>query len=173
MKKRTGILGGLIAILILGIGYAAISSVNLIINGTGTVTANPDNFKVVYTAVETGSTVPATGVTVTPASISANGDVTTSFTVSGLTKLNDEANLTYTITNKSPDLAASLAAPTITYGDATSSEYFEVTSSTAANSVAANGGTTTQTVKVKVKKTPITADVTGTFTITVEATPAN
>lgn len=173
MKKRTGILGVLIAILILGIGYAAISSVNLIINGTGTVTANPDNFKVVYTAVATGTTVPATGVTVTPASISADGDTTTSFTVTGLSKLNDEANLTYTITNKSPDLNATLGTPTVAISGTNASDYFEVTSTTAEASVAANGGTTTQTVKVKVKKTPISDDVTGTFTITVVATPAN
>ena len=49
MKKRTGIIGVLVAILALGIGYAVVSAVTLNINGSGTITADPDNFKVHYT----------------------------------------------------------------------------------------------------------------------------
>ncbi len=171
MKRRTGILGVLIAILLMGIGYAAISAVTLRINGTGTVSPNPDNFKVVYTAVSTSNV--STGLTVTPDTISADGDVTTSFTVTGMTKKGDAADLTYTITNKSPDLGATLGTPGVTISGTNASEYFQVTSSTAGTTLTANGGTTTQTVHVEVIKTPIEADVTGTFTITVQATPTN
>ena len=48
----------LIAVLSLGIGYAAISSVNLIINGNATASVNQDNFKVHFTQAQsiTGST---------------------------------------------------------------------------------------------------------------------
>ena len=49
MKKRTGIIGVLIAILALGIGYAAVTAVTLVITGTGSITATQENFKVHYT----------------------------------------------------------------------------------------------------------------------------
>ena len=47
-----------IAVVTLGIGYAAISSVNLIINGNATASVNQDNFKVHFTQAQsiTGST---------------------------------------------------------------------------------------------------------------------
>ena len=171
MKKRTGILGVLIAILIIGIGYAAISNVNLIINGTGTVTADPNNFKVVYTAV--GTVTKPADATVATDTIDANGVTTTSFTVTGLTKKGEIVEIPYTITNKSEDLGATLGTPSISISGTNASEYFTVTSSTAANSLAKNGGTTTQTVHVEVAKTPIGDPITGTFTITVAATPVN
>ena len=44
MKKRTGIIGVLIAILALGIGYAAVTAVTLVITGTGSITATQENF---------------------------------------------------------------------------------------------------------------------------------
>ena len=49
MKKRTGIIGVLVAILLLGIGYAVVSAVTLTINGSGSITADQANFKVHYT----------------------------------------------------------------------------------------------------------------------------
>ena len=171
MKKRTGILGVLIAILVLGIGYAAISAVTLTINGTGTVSPDDDNFKVVYTAV--GTVTKPTEATVTTDTIGSDGVITTSFTVTGLTKKGEVVEIPYTITNKSEDLGATLGTPAVTITGTNASDYFTVTSTTAATSLAKNGGTTTQTVHVEVTKTPIDADVTGTFTITVQATPVN
>ena len=170
MKRKTGILGVLIAILLIGIGYAAISTVNLVITGNGTISPSQDSFKVVYTNVTVTSKNPNT-ITVTPDAISTDGDVTTGFTVTGMSKKDDTVTLTYTITNKSPDLKASLAAPTLTN---TNSTYFSVSSelATAAPVVlTANGATTTQTVTVTAIKTPVTADETATVTTTVVATP--
>ena len=48
----------LIAVVTLGIGYAAISSVNLIINGNATTSVNQNNFKVHFIQAQdiTGST---------------------------------------------------------------------------------------------------------------------
>ena len=47
----------LIAVLTLGIGYASITAVNIIINGNGTVSAAQENFKVSFTEanITTGS----------------------------------------------------------------------------------------------------------------------
>ena len=50
-KKRTGILGVLLAVLALGIGYAAVNAITLTITGSGTITSTDDNFKVEYTNV--------------------------------------------------------------------------------------------------------------------------
>lgn len=172
MKRKTGILGVLIAILLVGIGYAAISAVTLTINGSGTVTPSDANFKVVYTAVQEGTISNGLTVTHTPATIGTDGVTTVSFTVSGMTKKDEEVNLTYTIANKSPDLSANLANPAISITGTNASEYFEVTSANTASTLAA-GATTTQSVKVKVLKTPVSDAVSGTFTITVQATPAN
>ena len=62
-KKRTGIIGVLIAILALGIGYAAVSAITLTITGTGSITATPGNFVVEYTGVTVAGA--STGVTTT------------------------------------------------------------------------------------------------------------
>ena len=50
-KKRTGILGVLLAVLALGIGYAAVNAITLTITGSGTITSTDANFKVEYTNV--------------------------------------------------------------------------------------------------------------------------
>ena len=179
MKKKTGILGVLIAILLVGIGYAAISAVTLTITGTGTIEADPNNFKVVYTQGQ--QTSASTGVTATPASIGADVVTSTSFTVSGMTKKNDTVTLTYTIQNKSDDLSATLAAnPTVSITNAagnpngtTITDYFSVTSVVNTPLTLAKTETTTQTVTVTAIKTPVTDDIGATITITVDATPVN
>ena len=169
MKKKTGILGVLIAILLVGIGYAAISAVTLTINGTGTVTPSDDNFKVVYTAGE--QTSASTGVTATPATIGADGVISTSFTVSGMTKTGDTATLAYTITNKSPELKAALGTPSVTVSN---TEYFSATSNITGAPVVLNpDGTATQVVTVTAIKTPVSAEQSTTVTITVVADPQN
>ena len=48
MKKRVSIIGVLCAILVLGVGYAAITARYLNITGTATMTADPDNFNVLF-----------------------------------------------------------------------------------------------------------------------------
>ena len=58
------VLIAVIAVITLGIGYAAISAVNLIINGNATANVNQNNFQVYF--VNTGDTPSLTGnVTVT------------------------------------------------------------------------------------------------------------
>ena len=42
----------LIAVVTLGIGYASISAINLIINGNATASVNQENFKVYFTQAQ-------------------------------------------------------------------------------------------------------------------------
>jgi len=166
MKKRTGIIGVLVAILALGIGYAVVSAVTLNINGSGTITADPDNFKVHYTG-EVAVTKNPTTITTTQSHDNAQ---TGQFTISDLTKAGDTVTFTYTVTNESNGINADLAAPTVeTFAN---TEYFEVTTAREATTLAP-GETTTQTVTVTVKKTPVTQDETESFTIKLVASPNN
>ena len=93
----------LIAILTLGIGYASISAINLIINGNGTASANQESFKVYF--IQTADTPSITGnVTLTgSATINNEDNIKEEFNVSGLTKVGDYALATYTIINNSSD----------------------------------------------------------------------
>ena len=167
MQRKTGILGILIAIVIIGIGYAVISSVPLIINGTGSITADQSSFDVKYTACE--QTAGTSGIT---ASCSANNVTTATFSVSGLKKVGDYVTFSFTITNNSDDLSAQLTKDS-TYITNDNSTYFEVTETTFANTTLVASGTTTQVVTVRVIKTPISADESGNFTLTLSAAPVN
>lgn len=167
MKKRTGIFAILIAVLALGIGYAAISAVTLTITGSGKISPDDDNFNVHYTgevAVEKSNTSIAT-------TQSHNDAQEGTFTITGMTKKGDTVTFTYNVINESPDLKATLGTPSITTNS--NSTYFTVTSATADTTLTANGGTTTQTVTVTAAKTPVTEDETTNVKIDLVATPDN
>ena len=166
MKKRMSIFAILIAVLALGIGYAAISAVTLSITGSGTISPDTDNFNVHYDGT-VAVTKSSNDITTTQSHDNAQ---TGQFTITGMTKKDDTVTFTYTVQNDSEDLSASLAAPTIVTNS--NSTYFTVTSSTAANSIAA-GGSTTQTVTVTAIKTPVTEDETTNVTINLVASPSN
>ena len=146
MKKRYGVIAVLIAVIALGVGYAAISNVTLNVNGSqATAEADQDNFVVKYDAEST-------------------------FTIEGLTKKGDKVTITYPIINASETLKASLAAPTITNDN---TEYFSVTATSpaAGTELAANGGTANLVLEVEVIKTPVTDDETANITAAVVASP--
>ena len=168
MKKRTGILGVLIAIVLIGIGYAAVTAVNLTINGNGTITPNDENFKVVYTGVT--STANPTTINVATDTIGTEGVTTTSFTVTNMTKKDDTVTLTYTIQNKSADYKAVLNEASTYLSVTGDTEYFSVTPGTFATTVLNPDGTTTQTVTVTALKTPADADKSVTITLSLTAT---
>lgn len=168
MKKRTGILGVLIAIVLIGIGYAAVTAVNLTINGNGTITPSDDNFKVVYTGVT--STANPTTINVATDTIGTDGVTTTSFTVTNMTKKDDTVTLTYTIQNKSADYKAVLNEASTYLSVTGDTEYFSVTPGTFASTTLNPDGTTTQTVTVTALKTPADADKSVTITLSLTAT---
>ena len=152
-----------IAVLTLGIGYASITAINLLINGNATASVNQENFKVYFTQAQ--SITGSTGVSGT-SSIDDNDATIAYFDVSGLTKVGDYGVATYTISNNSNGIGADISLQLTN----SNNEYFKITE-TVANSQLQAGDTTTATIRVEMIKTPIQADVTTSVTGTLTATP--
>ena len=153
----------LIAVVTLGIGYAAISAVNLIINGNATASVNQNNFKVHFTQAQsiTGSTG-ASGTS----SIDTQDDTKATFDVTGLTKVGDYAEAVYTVRNDSNGIGAAISLSVTN----SNSEYFKVTETIQDNKLQA-GEETTVKVRVEMIKTPITDSVSTSITATLTASP--
>ena len=147
MGKNTKIVGGvlLIAIILVAVAYAAITNVELNINGVGSAQAKQENFKVEF--IGTPST---SGKGTTTATISESDKTKGTVNVTGLTAKGDEAVATYTVKNQSSDISADLTA------EATSSNqtYFEVICSLEKTTLKAQEETTLK-VTVRLLKTPI------------------
>ena len=164
MKKDTKKIVGVVlvvAILLVAIGYAAIGTKTLTINGSATASTNDSNFVVKFTGTPTTG-----GAGTTTATINGQDQLKATMNVTGLTAKGDVATATYTISNESPDLSAALAATTT----CSNTEYFNVTYNIAKTPVA-KGATTTITVTVELIKTPIEKDITATVGVTITATP--
>ena len=147
MGKNTKIVGGvlLVAIILIAVAYAAITNVELNINGVGNAQAKQENFKVEF--IGTPST---SGKGTTTATISSDDKTQGSVNVTGLNAKGDEAVATYTVKNQSSDISADLTA------EATSSNqtYFEVICSLEKTTLKAQEETTLK-VTVRLLKTPI------------------
>ena len=147
MSKNTKIVGGvlLVAIILVAVAYAAITNVELNINGVGSAQAKQENFKVEF--IGTPST---SGKGTTTATINSDDKTQGSVNVTGLTAKGDEAIATYTVKNLSSDISADLTA------EATSSNqtYFEVICSLEKTTLKAQEETTLK-VTVRLLKTPI------------------
>lgn len=170
MKKKTWVFAILIAIILLGVGYAAISDTVLTVTGSSaTITADPNNFVVKYKAQ---SEMTSSGSTGSSVNIVRNSDTDVTFTVTGLTKKDDTVTVTLPIVNLSETLKATLGTPTITN---TNTEYFDVTINTAlaGTVLVEETGTANLVITVTAKKTPVTADETTTITAQISATPTN
>ena len=146
-KTNAKVIGGVLvlAVILVAVAYAAITSTQLNINGTGNATANQSNFKVEFIGTPTTGGKGTTTATI-DSSVKTNGTVT----VNGLTAKGDEATATYTVKNQSADLSADLSA------EATSSneEYFEVLCTLEKTTLKAQEETTLK-VTVRLLKTPI------------------
>ena len=147
MGKNTKIVGGvlLIAIILVAVAYAAITNVELNINGVGSAQAKQENFKVEFIGTPTTS-----GKGTTTATINSDDKTQGAVNVTGLTAKGDEAIATYTVKNLSSDISADLTA------EATSSNqtYFEVICSLEKTTLKAQEETTLK-VTVRLLKTPI------------------
>ena len=156
----------LIAVLTLGIGYASISAINLIINGNAIASVNDNNFKVYF--VSTTDTPSLTGnvTLIGSATIDSEDNTIAHFNVSGLTKVGDYAIATYTIINNSEAIGADITLKVTN----SNSDYFKVTE-TITDSQLQAGDTTTGIIKVEMIKTPIANDVTTSVTGTLTASP--
>ena len=189
-KRRTfTVMAILIAVLILGVGYAAISSTSLTLNGTANVTANAD-FTVVYDTTHTvavsntgtGSTFDDNGTTRTVVAGAYTSTTVATMTV-WLDYTHRSASAVYKIDNNSTELGASLEATITNVDDSgTNEEFFEpveavyysdaaCTTPLAAGDIIAAGDSVYLKVTVELAKTPLD-DITGaTFTVVTTATP--
>ena len=189
-KRRTfTVMAILIAVLILGVGYAAISSTSLNLNGTANVKANADftveydtSHTVVVSNTGTGSTFDDEGTTRTVVTGAYTSTSVATMTV-WLDNTHREASAIYKIDNKSSELGASLAA-TVTNVDANGQNeaYFDpvvatyysdaaCTTALTSGDIVDAGDTVYLKVTVKLAKSPLD-DITGaTFTVVTTATP--
>ena len=193
-KSKEGklFLGILVAVLILGVGYAAITAIPLIINGSATAkaTATDEDFIVHFNDFDQNGTyivysedagsdsftqtfdtvkhiTAGSNTTDKSASITvANDRLSADIAVSNMTNIGDKVVLTIPVINESNGINADLSIDI----ENNNSEYFNVTSETATNTLNA-GGTTTISVTVEVIKVPENNDVEGTFTVTLTADP--
>ena len=144
----------IVLVLLLGVGYATVSSVSLNINGTAK--AESKELQVFYDGTNSGTSAKVTAIS-SPANTRA-----ATFTVENMT-LNETVTMTFEVKNYETDVNATLAAPNVT--ENTKSEYFQVTTSCDKTTLNA-GDTATITVNVKLIKTPVT-DEAGSTTVTV------
>ena len=142
-------------VLLLGVGYATVSSVSLNINGTAK--AESKELQVFYDGTNSGTSAKVTAIS-SPANTRA-----ATFTVENMT-LNETVTMTFEVKNYETDVNATLAAPNVT--ENTKSEYFQVTTSCDKTTLNA-GDTATITVNVKLIKTPVSEEA-GSTTVTVE-----
>ena len=186
-KRGKLLLGVLVGIIALGIGYAALTNVNLSITGTAKAkgSATQEDFRVRYVnATDTANTydsvktVAANPVVVNaPASVTANAsiadDTHASFSVDGMAT-NDEVTIKYYVANLSTNLDAKikLANNAVTNDQ---SDLFTVTVDVDTAEVLQPGEVLPVIVTVKcIAQNKL--DTTGTFTVSYEAEavePAN
>jgi len=146
-RTNAKIVGGVLvlAIILVAVAYAAITSTQLNINGTGNATAKQDNFRVEFIGTPTTGGKGTTVATI-DSSVKTNGTVI----VNGLTAKGDEATATYTVKNQSADLSADLSAKATSSNE----EYFEVLCTLEKTTLKAQEETTLK-VTVRLLKTPI------------------
>ena len=145
----------IVLVLLLGVGYATVSSVNLNINGTAK--AGSKELQVFYDGTNSGTSAKVTAIS------SPDKTREATFTVENMT-LDETVTMTFEVKNYETDVNATLAAPSVTQN--TKPEYFQVT--TSCNKTNLNAGdTATITVNVKLIKTPVSEEA-GSTTVTVE-----
>ena len=144
----------IVLVLLLGVGYATVSSVSLNINGTSK--AETKELQVFYDGTNSGTSDKVTAIS-SPVNTRA-----ATFTVENMT-LNETVTMTFEVKNYETDVNATLAAPSVTQN--TNRDYFQVTTSCDKTTLNA-GDTATITVNVKLIKTPVT-DEAGSTTVTV------
>jgi cytochrome c oxidase assembly protein Cox11 len=163
-KKRNIVtLAVIIAILMLGVGYASVTK-TLTINGKLNATVDDTKFVVAFTKVSNSTNIVSDSATV-------NG-LSASFTVDGskMTTKGDQATVTYEIKNETTEavnLKAQLSAANIATAE---NSKFEVTATDLSGETLAPGATTTATITVTLKETPTVAITDEVVTITYTAT---
>ena len=170
MKKRTGIFAIIIAVLLLGVGYAAMSGKTISVsNATAKLSVDDNNFDVIFRNETTFSKTGVGEITFTRTS-----DHEVTFTLTGFTKKGDSAVITLPFRNDSDTLKAVLEDAVITNSDG---NYFRVTATSLAGTVlnekGEDGEGANLVITVEALKTPVEADITTTISATLNANPQN
>ena len=155
----------LVAVLTLGIGYASITAINLIISGNATASTSQENFKVKFLKEE-GITPKITSEDGGTGDIDVTSDTTATFNITGLDAAGESAVANFKVKNESNNVGAAISLSVTN----SNSEYFKVTETIQDNKLQA-GDETSVTVKVEMIKTPITDSVSTSITATLTATP--
>lgn len=173
-KNKTAKTGIIVAILLLAVGFAAITT-TLVINGTAKIVPDSENFEKNVIFTEATATEGAT------ATISTDGKTIT-FTTQEMKNIGDEATLTYKIKNASQydALIGSITCEAPKSETATETanadaygKYLTVTPSNGLNGTTVAKGTTSatsDTVKVVQKRSFVSTDTETTKTITFKCT---
>ena len=156
----------LIAVLTLGIGYASISSINLIINGNAISSVNDANFDVHFISTVDTPSLSGNVIPIGDALISQQDNKVALFDVGGMTKVGDYVIAIYTIMNNSNGIGAIISLNLTN----SNNEYFKVTE-TVSDSQLQAGDTTTGIIKVEMIKTPVDDNVTSNIVVTLIANP--
>ena len=165
MKARRSIVIAflLVAVLVLGVGFAAVSTV---LDITGKADVNPDAaFKadIKFTealANDAGNT----------ANVNINDDNKASFTANNLSGKGDSASFTYTIKNEGDlDATVSVTACNVSIGD---TSIFNIETDWDASQALAAGAEVEITVTVSLKETPAES-VSGSFIVELKAEAVN
>ena len=149
----------ILALLLLGIGYAAILNVTLNITGTATSNASQENFKVKFSGTPIISDSDKVKASITD-------DLNATINVEGLTEKGDSVSITYTIQNSSPDLSTDLLVTTSNSNE----EYFLLDAELAKTSLI-SGEATTLTITIELIKTPIKTEEKSTIGIQLTVAP--
>lgn len=164
-KKKKGLIALVILLVVaIGVGFAA-SQDTVNINGTASAVATDfdiqfDTNASITTQKSAGDTIVVSGV------YGSDGNADATMTVSGLKNVNDYAEATYTIVNKSTDVNADITATVSSAVE--DAEHYKVETTGGAKGVAP-GKTTTVTVKVTLIKAfadDTTAKVAKSFKVT-------
>ena len=171
-KKTFMVIGLIVAVLIMGIAYAGITSVDLLITGSASVVADQANFKVAFleeAAVYTNN-APETVV----ASAEVTSDTTATISVEGLSKAGQYVEVEFTVENSSDILAADLSAVTNWSSADETQDWFNVVLDIGETPIEP-GQETAVMVVIELLKTPVTdedvANAAAEFDITITADP--
>ena len=164
-KKGLVIVLLLIAVLVLGVGYAAITDVTLHITGQAAATSDDENFDVNFVGTPTFSKIGASAGATVNAAISDVHDAT--IQVSGLKKVGDYVTATYDIKNVSPEEVTAALSASVSNSN---TQYFSV-DYVFGQTTLAKDAETTITITVTLEKVVVTTDQTATIDVTLTATP--
>ena len=167
MKNKTMFIGValLVAVLMLGIGYAVLSNITLNITGSATGVPSQENFEVKFAENVTYDVSDANAnIVVSP---SVEGDLSAKIDVTNFVSKGESVTVDFTVQNLSKaDLNADLEV--VRVGDA--DDNFSVTVTPAATNIA-KGGSTTVTVRIESLVTPINNNISGSFQFQLIAKP--